>query len=73
MSSAFVKEGDSEWLHDVPPTLPALIQYLTRENNGVRVYEKKNAYSPQHDRIVYSMSNGFSYAKNNDGQWYIVE
>jgi len=40
MSSAFVKESDDQWLHDIPPTMNALINYLTRENNGIRVYEK---------------------------------
>jgi hypothetical protein len=42
MSSAFVKESEEQWLHDVQPTLHALIFYLTRENNGVRVYEKES-------------------------------
>jgi len=73
MSQAFVKESDGEWLHDVPPTLHALILYLTRENNGIRVYEKKNSYSQKHDREVHLMSNGFSYAKGDDGKWFIAE
>jgi hypothetical protein len=42
MSQAFVKEEDEQWLHDIPGTMPALINYLTKENNGIRVYEKKN-------------------------------
>ena len=42
MSQAFVKESEEQWLHEVPPTLHALIVYLTRENNGIRVYEQKN-------------------------------
>ncbi|MEJ7912567.1 MAG: hypothetical protein WKF70_05385 [Chitinophagaceae bacterium] len=41
MSQAFVKESDDQWLHDISPTLNALIVYLTRENNGIRVYEKE--------------------------------
>ena len=73
MSQAFVKESDGEWLHDVPPTLSALILYLTRENNGVRVYEKSNHYSDKHNREVHLMSNGFGYAKDDSGKWYIVE
>ena len=28
MSQAFVKESDEQWLHDVTPTLNALIVYL---------------------------------------------
>ena len=31
MSQAFVKESEEQWLHEVPPTLNALIVYLTRE------------------------------------------
>jgi len=73
MSQAFVRESEGEWLHDVPPTLSALINYLTRENNGVRVYEKSNGYSAKHGRNVHTMSNGFTYAKDDNGKWYIAE
>lgn len=73
MSQAFVKESEGEWLHDVPPTLPALILYLTRENNGIRVYEKSRRYDQQLDREVYLMSNGLSYARDNAGKWYVVD
>jgi hypothetical protein len=73
MSQAFVKESEGEWLHDVPPTLTALILFLTRENNGIRVYEKKNSFSEKHNRQVHLMSNGLTYAKDNEGKWYIAE
>ncbi len=73
MSQAFVKESDGEWLHDVPPTLSALTQYLTRENNGIRVYEKSNSYSKELDRELHKMSNGMTYAKDDSGKWFIVE
>ncbi len=73
MSQAFVKESDGEWLHDIAPTLSALILYLTRENNGVRVYEKANSYSTKHGRETHLMSNGFTYAKDDTGKWYIAE
>lgn len=73
MSQAFVKESEGEWLHDVLPTLAALIQYLTRENNGVRVYEKNNRYSDKHGREIHLMSNGLTYAKDDTGKWYIAE
>ena len=71
MSQAFVKESEEQWLHDVLPTLPALIVYLTRENNGIRVYEKKNFISDD-DRVMHLMSNGLSYAKDKAGKWEIV-
>jgi GTP cyclohydrolase II len=72
MSQAFVKESDEQWLHEVQPTLNALIVYLTRENNGIRVYEKKAYMSQKHGREIHEMSNGLSYAKDDNGQWFIV-
>lgn len=71
MSQAFVKESDEQWLHDVSPTLHALIAYLTRENNGIRVYEKKSSAGPN-GKQVYEMSNGLSYSIDDDGKWYVV-
>ena len=71
MSQAFVKENEEQWLHDVSPTLNALINYLTRENNGVRVYEKK-AWAGTNGKQVHEMSNGLSYSIDNDGRWYVI-
>ena len=71
MSQAFVKESDEQWLHDVLPTLNALINYLSRENNGVRVYEKKVMIGKD-GREVHFMSNGLSYAIGDDGKWFVV-
>ena len=73
MSQAFVRESEEQWLHDVAPTVTALIIYLTRENNGVRVYEKSKYFSKKYDRDVYQMSNGFNYTKDDEGKWYIAE
>ena len=72
MSSAFVRESDEQWLHEVAPGLPALLVYLTRENNGVRIYENRNYLSEKNGRPVYEMSNGLSYSKDDKGQWYVV-
>jgi hypothetical protein len=72
MSQAFVKETDEQWLHEVPPTLNALLVYLTRENNGIRVYEQKSYFTPKEGREVHVMSNGLSYAKDKEGKWYVV-
>ena len=71
MSSAFVKETEEQWLHEIPPTLTALIVYLTRQNNGVRVYEKKHFTAPGSTVEVFEMSNGLSYSKKDD-RWVIV-
>jgi hypothetical protein len=73
MSQAFVKEGDEQWLHEISPTLNALILHLTRENNGVRVYEQKQYVHPKTGKEVHVMSNGLSYSKDMDGRWEIVD
>jgi hypothetical protein len=70
MSQAFVREGDDQWLNEISPTVQALIIFLTRENNGIRVYEKKR-YT-DNGREIHVMSNGLSYAKDEQGRWQIV-
>ncbi len=71
MSQAFVKEEDDQWLHEIPGTMTALINYLTRENNGIRVYEKSKQI--KNGREIFVMSNGLSYSKDKDGKWEITE
>ena len=70
MSQAFVKEEDDQWLHEIPGTLTALIHYLTKENNGIRIYEKIN--SLKNDKQVHEMSNGLQYSKDANGKWQIT-
>ena len=65
MSQAFVKEEDDQWLHEIPGTMTALINYLTRENNGIRVYEKSRQI--KNGTEIFLMSNGLSYSKDKDG------
>lgn len=72
MSHAFVKEGDEQWLHEIAPTLNALIIYLTKENNGVRVYQQKNLVDSVTGREIHVMSNGLSYTKDDEGRWMVV-
>lgn len=71
MSQAFIRESDDQWLSDVAPTVQALILYLTRNNNGIRVYEQKTSIDDA-GREVHLMSNGLSYAKDGNGKWEIV-
>lgn len=70
MSQAFVKESEEQWLHEVGPSLHALILYLSRENNGIRVYEQRSAMVK--GREVHYMSNGLAYAKDPAGAWEIA-
>ena len=69
MSQAFVKEEDGQWLNDIPGTITALVNYLTRENNGIRVYEKKKLMKDGVE--IHEMSNGLSYSKDAEGKWQI--
>ena len=71
MSQAFVRESEEQWLHDVAPTVNALIVYLTRENNGIRVYEQKTM-TGKDGRACHLMSNGLTYAKDANGKWEVV-
>ena len=71
MSQAFVKEEDDQWLHEIPGTINALINYLTRENNGIRVYEKRKRI--ENGVEIYEMSNGLSYSKGANGKWEISD
>jgi hypothetical protein len=72
MSQAFVRESDEQWLHEISPTLNALIVYLTRENNGIRVYEQKNFVREKDGLEIHEMSNGLLYAKDTEGKWFVV-
>ena len=71
MSQAFVKEQDEQWLHEIQPTVHALTVYLTRQNNGIRVYEKSSLINDKTGRNIHAMSNGLSYTHNEDGKWMV--
>lgn len=73
MSQAFVKEGDDQWLHDIQPTITALINYLTKENGGILIREKRSYFSKEHGREVHEMNDGLTYAVNDESKWYIVD
>ncbi len=71
MSQAFVKDEDEQWLHDIPPTEAALMNYLIRSNNGVRVNIKRRYLLPD-GKEALEMSNGFSYARDDNSKWYMI-
>ncbi len=73
MSKAFVKESDDEWLDQIPPTMNALILYLTRENNGIRVIERISYIHPALKIEVHEMSNGLVYALNEEEKWIVID
>jgi hypothetical protein len=72
MSSAFVRENETQRLNEVEPTLGALLQFLRRENGGVHIRETKTYFSDKYQREVYDMSDGLTYAKNDEDKWFII-
>ncbi|MEO8087721.1 MAG: hypothetical protein ABI763_12915 [Bacteroidota bacterium] len=72
MSSAFVRELENQWLHDIPPTMMALMRYLANENNGIVVHEKEAFTDPATGKQIHKMSNGFSYAIDENSKWYAL-
>lgn len=73
MSRGFTREYEDQWLREIPPTMAALIQYLTRENNGIPVYERRTYTDPATGREAHEMSNSLSYAVDEKNQWYMLE
>lgn len=71
MSQAFVREGDDQWLSDIGPSLRALCVFLTRENNGIEVYERRN-FTDASGNDIHVMSNGLSYRKDANGKWEMI-
>ncbi len=70
MSQAFIREGDEQGLSDIDPTMNALLNFLTRENNGIRVYEKETMKHSA-GRQIHLMSNGMTYTKDEKGRWMV--
>ena len=72
MSSAFVKEGEYQKLSDVGSSLSALSYYLRQENGGQAVRELKSFYSEKYGRHVFEMSDGLTYALDDESKWTII-
>ncbi|MBS1762671.1 MAG: hypothetical protein JSR00_07330 [Bacteroidetes bacterium] len=72
MSQAFVKESEEQWLHEIQPTVAALIVYLTRENNNIRVNLVRSYVNKKSGREIFEMSNGLDYSKDKDNKWEVV-
>ncbi len=72
MSQAFVKESEEQWLHEMAPTMNALIVYLTRKIMAFASMKKSAHTDPKTGKEVHVMSNGLHYSKDRDGRWAIV-
>jgi hypothetical protein len=69
MSSTFIKEREHQQLKDVAPNRASLLLFLKRENGGpvreLQTYE-------QDGRELHEMSDGLTYALNDENQWRII-
>lgn len=72
MSSAFVKEGEYQKLSDVEPSISSLTYYLKQENHGQAIRETKSFYSQKCGRHVYEMSDGLTYALDDENKWKVI-
>jgi hypothetical protein len=72
MSQAFVKEGDDQWLHEIQPTMNALIHYLSKEN-GIAISERNSYLNKATGKMVHEMSDGMKYTINREGKWEALE
>ncbi len=66
-----MREGEDQLLSDVAGSVQALSLFLTRENNGIRVYEKRQV-TEANGRTSHEMSNGCKYVKDANGKWEIL-
>jgi hypothetical protein len=73
MSRGFVKEYEDQWLNEIPPTMGALVRFLTQESNGIPIYEKKLYTDPVTAKSVHEMSNGLSYYLDDEGKWALID
>ena len=72
MSQAFVRESEEQWLHEIQPTMQALIVYLSRENNNIRVNLVNTILDEKDNREKYEMSNGLMYSRDKQNRWEVV-
>ena len=49
-----------------------LMIYLTKRNDSIMVYVKRIYTDSENGSKIYEMSNGISYTKDANGEWFIV-
>lgn len=72
MSTAFLRDSENQWLHEIAPTLPALEYFLSRENNFIRIFLTKKYFDPKYQTEIFEMSDGLRYARDEKNSWYVL-
>jgi hypothetical protein len=67
-----VKERKRKKIPEKLLCIEELMIYLTKLNDSVMVYVKKIYFDTENGTKIYEMSNGISYTKDNNGEWYIM-
>lgn len=63
---------ENNWLPDKLPGIEELVFYLTKLNDNIMVYVKKITNDALNGDKIYEMSNGLSYQRDSNGNWYIL-
>jgi len=71
MSSAFIRESEYQPLSEVAPNISSLLLYLRREYGGA-IAVVKSSYNEKYNREVNEMSDGLTYALNDENKWMIL-
>ena len=67
-----VKERQGKKIPEKLLRIEELMIYLTKRNDSIMVYVKKIYLDPESGIKIYEMSNGISYTKDKNGEWYII-
>ena len=67
-----VKERKGKKVPEKLLCIEELMIYLTKLNDSVMVYVKKIYFDAENGTKIYEMSNGISYTKDKNGEWYII-
>ncbi len=66
---------EKKYRKTIPENLPRIEQlmiYLTKRNDSIMVYVKKIYTDSENGNKIYEMSNGLSYTRNADGEWFVI-
>ena len=70
MSNSFIGQDPYLTLESIEPSVPALIVFLSIRNNFNRVFQTGMFVSAE-GRLVYEMTNGYSYQLSDQHQWRV--
>jgi hypothetical protein len=73
MNKAYTTQRGGLGLHEIPPTLNALVNHLTGESESYKIFQRGSFKDPDSGKEVHEMSNGQLYTVNDDRKWIMVQ